>query len=174
MTKERDNETMQWEIDKSHMETKIRLLKEVLTRKNKDYLVAEENNKELVAFIEKWDEKISKLDEDLQVERIKWEKYEIKLGLIENDFKRIDVDTLDGRINFLVNLLEQYRKMLEDESLSSDEESSQDKTPTDQIPVSYKKRDASGKNKKQRDPSDIDDEDKIAVMYAKHKRKTSI
>lgn len=102
------------------MDTKIRLLKEVLTKKNKDFQTAEENNRELVAFIEKWDEKISKLDEDLQIEKIKSEKYEIKLGIIEDDFKRIDVDTLDGRINFLVNLLEQYRKMLEDESLDSE------------------------------------------------------
>lgn len=41
LAKERDSETMQWEIDKNHMETKIRLLKEVLTKKNKDYQTAE-------------------------------------------------------------------------------------------------------------------------------------
>lgn len=131
LAQERDSEMMQWEIDKSHMETKIRLLKEVLTKKNKDYKTAEDNNRELVAFIEKWDEKISKLDEDLQIEKIKAEKYEIKLGLIDDDFTRIDVDTLDGRINFLVNSLEQYRKMLEEESLTSEagDTSRNDPTP---------------------------------------------
>lgn len=53
LAKEKDSEAMQAEIDKNHMETKIRLLKEVLTKKNKDYQTAEDNNKELVAFIEK-------------------------------------------------------------------------------------------------------------------------
>lgn len=53
LAKERDCEIMKGEIDKSHMETKIRLLKEVLTKKNKDYQTAEDNNRELVAFIEK-------------------------------------------------------------------------------------------------------------------------
>lgn len=140
-------------------------------------MIAEENNKELVAFIEKWDEKISKLDEDLQVEKIKSEKYEIKLGLIEDDFKRIDVDTLDGRINFLVNLLEQYRKMLEDEELTSEDEDPStkgDPTPLKPRPGKPSNTKAEVRENRQRDPADIDEEDKIAIMYAKHKRKTSI
>ena len=167
MAKERDSETMKWEISQNHMDTKIRLLKEVLTRKNKDYQIAEDNNKELVAFIEKCDEKITKLDEDLQIEKIKSEKYEIKLGLIEDDFKRIDVDTLDGRINFLVNLLEQYRKMLEDESLLSNSQS----TAREKTGESHANK---PKRTKPRDPADIDDEDKIAMMYAKQRRQASI
>eukprot|EP00344_Euplotes_crassus_P000523 CAMPEP_0197015928 /NCGR_PEP_ID=MMETSP1380-20130617/76211_1 /TAXON_ID=5936 /ORGANISM="Euplotes crassus, Strain CT5" /LENGTH=110 /DNA_ID=CAMNT_0042442275 /DNA_START=362 /DNA_END=694 /DNA_ORIENTATION=- len=55
------------------------------------------------------------MEEDYQLEKIKCEKYEVKLGLVQDDFEKIDVDTLDGRINFLVGLLEQYRKMLEEE-----------------------------------------------------------
>lgn len=113
----------------------------------------------------------------MQIERIKTEKYEIKLGLIDDDFKRIDVDTLDGRINFLVNLLEQYRKMLEEESLTSDEEresnlNHQNKRGTNEDDSGQRRR--KPKDYKDGKISDIDDDDKIAIMYAKHKRKMSI
>jgi len=102
LAKEKESLEMQHEMDSSHMDTKIKLLKEVLTKKNDEYKAVEDNNKELVMFIQKCDDKISKLEEDFQLERIKTEKYEVKLGLVTDGFKRIDVDTLDGRINFLV------------------------------------------------------------------------
>lgn len=44
--------------------------------------------------------------------KFKLEKYEIKM----EDWKDwIDIDTLDGWVTFLVNLLEEYRKWLEED-----------------------------------------------------------
>ena len=155
----------------NNYETKIRLLKEVLTKKNKDFLEADENNKELVNFIEECNLKMNKLDEDFKLEKIKTEKYEIKLGLIDDDFKKIDVDTLDGRINFLVNLLEQYRKMLEEE----DSETSEGVYHKDMMKEEHftpKKKQKSMNNKKNNAKNgellDIDEEDKMAIKAQKY------
>jgi len=47
---------------------------------------------------------------------MKTEKYEEELQTQDKEDKRIDVESLDGRINFLVNTLEEYRRILEEDS----------------------------------------------------------
>lgn len=71
--------------------------------------------------------------------------------------------------------------MLEEESLTSDEEGNSnhnDLTPDKQHANDYvpSKPKFNNKRKEKIDGriSDIDDEDKVAIMYAKHKRKMSI
>lgn len=47
---------------------------------------------------------------------MKAEKYEKDLEVAGLEDKKVDVESLDGRINFLVNTLEEYRRILEEDS----------------------------------------------------------
>lgn len=51
----------------------------------------------------------------MQLERILKEKYEHQLEGKEG-WQRVDIDTIDNRISFMVGVLEEYRKMLEEDS----------------------------------------------------------
>lgn len=114
----RKNKQMENEVEMrtSHLETKVRLLEEALNKRNDDIKEIELSNEELIVLLEKWDQKLLKLDEDYRLEKIKSEKYEQELGLKVPNFEKIDIETIDGRISFMVNILEEYRKMLEDDS----------------------------------------------------------
>jgi hypothetical protein len=104
------------EMKSTHLETKIRLLTEALNKRNEDIKMIEASNEELVKLLEKCDEKLIKLDEDHRLEKIRSEKYEKMLTKEDPKFEKIDIETIDGRIAFMVNILEEYRKILEDES----------------------------------------------------------
>jgi hypothetical protein len=114
----RKNKQNENEIDMKtgHLETKCRLLEEALNKRNDDMKDIEASNEELISLLEKWDQKLLKLDEDYRLEKIKSEKYEQDLGIDNPNFERIDIETIDGRISFMVNILEEYRKMLEEDS----------------------------------------------------------
>jgi hypothetical protein len=90
----------------SHLDTKTRLLKEALTKKNTEITEMEENNQGLMQLLENYEESKVKYKEEIEILKFKCEKYEI---LLERKDK-IDIDSLDGRVTFLVNLLEEYRK----------------------------------------------------------------
>ena len=80
----------------------------------------EKGNKQLIAILEKYDDKMEKLKEQVQIQQLKMTKYEeMKTGKV----KKIDTDTLDGRVSFLVNILEEYKKQLED--MEEEEEESE-------------------------------------------------
>jgi small-conductance mechanosensitive channel len=104
--------TIQQDLLFSHIETKNRLLTESLNKRNEDVKALGNGNEDLINLLEKCDDKIQKLDEDYRVERMRAEKYE---ALIEGD-RKIDIESLDGRINFLVSTLEEYRRILEEDS----------------------------------------------------------
>ena len=53
------------------------------------------------------------------MQQLKIEKYE---EMIKGKHEPIDTETLDGRVNFLVSVLEEYKKQLE----QMDEESSEE------------------------------------------------
>ena len=79
----------------------------------------EKGNKQLMGILEKYDSKMDKMREQLEVQRLKIEKYEeMQTGKI----KKIDIDTIDGRINFLVDILEDYKKQLEEMEDEEEEE----------------------------------------------------
>lgn len=80
----------------------------------------ENGNEDLISLLEKCDEKIQKTEEDFRVCKMKCEKYEAELEARGLADKRIDVESLDGRINFLVNTLEEYRRILEEDSQFND------------------------------------------------------
>lgn len=114
----RRNKQMENEVEMktNHLETKVRLLEEALNKRNEDIKEIELSNEELIILLEKWDQKLLKLDEDYRLEKIKSEQYEQELGIKLPNFEKIDIETIDGRISFMVNILEEYRKMLEDDS----------------------------------------------------------
>lgn len=104
------------ELTINHLDTKNRLLKEALNKRNEDIKSLENGNEDLINLLEKCDDKIQKLDEDYRIEKMKAEKYEQELQKANMKDRKIDVESLDGRINFLVNTLEEYRRILEEDS----------------------------------------------------------
>ena len=104
------------DLKSTHQDTKIRLLTEALNNRNEDIKLIEESNEELIELLEKWDNKLIKLDEDYRLEKIKAEKYQRMLHKQDPSFNEIDIATINGRIGFMVNTLEEYKKILEDTS----------------------------------------------------------
>lgn len=80
LTKDNKRCIKEAEVNASHQETKIRLLKEALNKRNEDIKQVEETNDDLIKLLQKWDEKLLKLDEDYRFERMKNEKYEQQLN----------------------------------------------------------------------------------------------
>jgi len=66
----------------------------------------------MVSLLENYEESKHKYNEEIEILKLKCEKYEIFLDKKED---KIDTDTLDGRVTFLVNVLEEYRKRLEED-----------------------------------------------------------
>lgn len=73
---EKEQWEIQNEISSNHMDTKNRLLKEVLTKRNKEMEEMEKGNKQLIAILERYDEKLEKMKEQHQIQILKLEKYE--------------------------------------------------------------------------------------------------
>jgi hypothetical protein len=119
LTREKEKDIMSAEMNKNYLETKNSLLKEVLTKRNKDMDEIEKGNKQLMAILEKYDAKMDKMREQIEVQRLKIEKYE---EMDSGKIKKIDIDTIDGRINFLVDILEDYKKQLEEMEDEEEEE----------------------------------------------------
>ena len=76
LIREKEKETINAEINQNYLETKNSLLKEVLTKRNKDMGEVEKGNKQLMAILEKYDTKMDKMREQIEVQRLKIEKYE--------------------------------------------------------------------------------------------------
>ena len=55
---------------------KIKLLEETLNRRNKDINLAEDNNRQLLSLLEKYDTKLDEMQEDLEIREIKLQEYE--------------------------------------------------------------------------------------------------
>lgn len=89
------------------MDTKNWLLKEVLTKWNKEMEEMEKGNKQLIAILERYDEKLEKMKEQHQIQILKIEKYE---EMIKGKSEPIDTETLDGWVSFLVSILEEYKR----------------------------------------------------------------
>lgn len=122
LTREKEKDVMNAEMNQNYLETKNSLLKEVLTKRNKDMDEIEKGNKQLMGILEKYDDKMDKMKEQIEVQRLKIEKYEEQTS---GKVNKINIHTIDGRINFLVDILEDYKRQLEemeDEGEESEEE----------------------------------------------------
>jgi hypothetical protein len=90
----------------------------------------EKGNKQLMAILEKYDTKMDKMREQIEVQRLKIEKYE---EMDSGKIKKIDIDTIDGRINFLVDILEDYKKQLEEMEDEDEEEEDEEDVDIENI-----------------------------------------
>ncbi len=110
------------DLEFSNLDTKTRLLKEALTKKNDEVMEVEENNQSLIELLEHQEEDKMKYEEEVEVLKLKIDKYEIQLNGKED---KIETGELDSRVTFLVNLLEEYRKRLEEDVKREKEERDQ-------------------------------------------------
>ena len=101
------------EMQVSHLQTKSKLLEEALTKRNKDKEDLEDSYGQLMNVLEKYDNQITEMKEELEVKDLKINAYEERL---ENKSDVICIDELEERILFLVSVLEKYRKKLEEDS----------------------------------------------------------
>jgi hypothetical protein len=76
-----------------------------------------------MSILEKYDTKMDKMREQIEVQRLKIEKYEEQTT---GKINKIDIDTIDGRINFLVDILEDYKRQLEEMEDEEEEEEDED------------------------------------------------
>lgn len=63
-------------MNTSHLETKIKLLKETLTNRNKEfkeYEGVQRNNEQLLSLLEKYDEKVTELQTEIDVRDLRIE-----------------------------------------------------------------------------------------------------
>jgi hypothetical protein len=65
LLREKEQTCIKTEINTNHLDTKNRLLKEVLTKRNNDVEDMEKGNKQLITILEKYDEKLEKVKEQL-------------------------------------------------------------------------------------------------------------
>lgn len=63
-------------MNTSHLETKVKLLKETLTNRNKEfkeYEGVQRNNEQLLSLLEKYDEKVTELQTEIDVRDLRIE-----------------------------------------------------------------------------------------------------
>jgi hypothetical protein len=68
--------TIKSEIEIQNLTTKVKLLEDALTRRNVDVEQAEENNRQLLNLLEKYDNKLDELQEDNEIKDMKIFEYE--------------------------------------------------------------------------------------------------
>jgi len=79
--------------------TKVNLLEDALTRRNIDVEQGEENNKQLLNLLEKYDNKLDELQEDNELKDMKIFEYERQhLG----DKPKIKIESIEEKVRFLV------------------------------------------------------------------------
>ena len=86
----------------------MKLLEEALTRRNQDLDQGEENNKQLLNLLEKYDQKLDELQEDNELKDMKIFEYESD---ILKDRPKIKIDSIEEKVNFLVQVLHRLKIM---------------------------------------------------------------
>lgn len=95
------------------MNTKNKLLEDALTRRNVDVEQAEENNRQLLNLLEKYDNKLDELQEDNELKDMKIFEYErVHLG----DRPKIKIESIEDKVKFLVMVLKRLRVMYIEEA----------------------------------------------------------
>lgn len=93
------------DIQTQHLETKIKLLQDALTKRNQDFDFAEDNNRQLLSLLEKYDNKLDELQEDLEIRELKIIEYE------KEGSNKIKVETLEEKIKFITAMLARLKDM---------------------------------------------------------------
>jgi hypothetical protein len=86
----------------------VNLLEDALTRRNVDVEQAEENNRQLLNLLEKYDNKLDELQEDNEIKDMKIFEYERQhLG----DRPKIRIESIEDKVKFLLQVLRRLRDM---------------------------------------------------------------
>lgn len=86
----------------------MKLLEEALTRRNVDIEQAEDNNRQLLSLLEKYDNKLDELQEDNELKDMKIFEYERKHL---NERPKIQIEAIEDKIKFLVQVLGRLKVM---------------------------------------------------------------
>jgi hypothetical protein len=84
------------------------LLQDTLTKRNQDFDFAEDNNRQLLSLLEKYDNKLDELQEDLEIRDLKINEYEKDM---QNSQDRIKTETVEDKIRFLQQMIERLREV---------------------------------------------------------------
>ena len=96
------------DLTSQNLNTKVKLLEEALTRRNVDIEQAEDNNRQLLSLLEKYDNKLDELQEDNELKDMKIFEYERKhLG----ERPKIQIEAIEDKIKFLVQVLGRLKVM---------------------------------------------------------------
>ena len=99
MEMDHQNYRIRNDIEAQNANTKIKLLEDALTRRNVDVEQAEENNRQLLTLLEKYDNKLDELQEDNELKDMKIFEYERQhLG----DRPKIRIESIEDKVKFLV------------------------------------------------------------------------
>lgn len=96
------------DIETQHLNTKIKLLQDTLTKRNQDFDFAEDNNRQLLSLLEKYDNKLDELQEDLELRDLKIIEYEKD---ITDSTDKIKIESLEDKIKFITQMLDKLREM---------------------------------------------------------------
>jgi hypothetical protein len=88
--------------------TKMKMLEEALTRRNYDLEQGEENNKQLLNLLEKYDNKLDELQEDNELKDMKIFEYE---STFVKDKPKIKLESIEEKVRFLVQVLHRLKCM---------------------------------------------------------------
>ncbi|CAI2360734.1 unnamed protein product [Moneuplotes crassus] len=95
-------------LNTQNLETKIKLLQETLTNRNKEfseYEGVQRNNEHLLSLLEKYDDKVTELQTELDLRNLKLEQ-------LEGKEKKHTLKSMEERVQFLVDLLEKCKNQL--------------------------------------------------------------
>ena len=114
------NMEIRHDIESQHLQTKIKLvtislylyiylqLQDTLTKRNQDFDFAEDNNRQLLSLLEKYDNKLDELQEDLEIRELKIIEYEKDMTESQD---KIKIESIEDKINFITNMLERLKEM---------------------------------------------------------------
>lgn len=81
-----------------------------MTKRNQDFDFAEDNNRQLLSLLEKYDNKLDELQEDLEIRELKIIEYEKDMSESKD---KIKIESLEEKIQFITAMLGRLKDMHE-------------------------------------------------------------
>ena len=131
MQNELKQNSIKFDLELSFLKTKVGLLEETLNNKSTELKSLDsykDNNNHLMKLLEKYDVKLSQMQDDIDVRDLRIneliEKYnDSRKGNLSLPISSLELnlDIIEARVKFLINLLEKWREQLENEALAEDD-----------------------------------------------------
>lgn len=84
------------------------MLKETLTNRNaefREYEGVQKNNEQLLSLLEKYDDKVTELQTEIDIR-------DLRIEGLEGKEKKYNLKSLEDRVQFLIDLLEKVRRLI--------------------------------------------------------------